>query len=43
MALTLACADRADRPDYEARVNDGLKTANLDDKVKVSWNNDEKT
>lgn len=44
VALTLACADnRPDSPDYEARVNDGLKTANLDDKVNVSWNNDEKT
>jgi hyperosmotically inducible periplasmic protein len=41
LALTLACADN--RPDYEGRVNDQLKTANLDDQVKVNWDDNEKT
>jgi hyperosmotically inducible periplasmic protein len=39
----LACADRTDQPDYEARVNDQLKTANLDNKVNVDWKRDENT
>jgi len=37
-----ACSE-PDQPDYEARVNDSLKTANLDDKVNVAWKNDDKT
>jgi osmotically-inducible protein OsmY len=42
-SLTVACGDRAaDMPDYEARVNDQLKTANLDSKVNVDWKADEK-
>ena len=42
--LTLACSNSTadNQPDYEARVNDQLKTANLDSKVNVDWNNDQK-
>lgn len=40
VALTLACADN--RPDYESRVNEQLKTAELDNKVNVSWDNNER-
>ncbi|MBA3885729.1 MAG: BON domain-containing protein, partial [Acidobacteria bacterium] len=40
--LTVACDRPADQPDYQSRVNDQLKTANLDDKVKVDWKNDER-
>ncbi len=41
--LVFACSNTANnQPDYEARVNDQLKTANLDDKVNVDWNNDQK-
>jgi hyperosmotically inducible periplasmic protein len=40
--LTVACDRAADGPDYESRVNDQLKTANLDNKVKVDWENDER-
>jgi hyperosmotically inducible protein len=42
--LTIACSNDAanNQPDYEARVNDQLKTANLDNKVNVDWNNDQK-
>lgn len=40
----LACAETAtDQPDYEARINDELKTANLDNKVNVDWKTEEKT
>lgn len=41
--MTLACADRAGQPDYEARVNDELKAVNLDSKVNVDWKADERT
>jgi hyperosmotically inducible periplasmic protein len=42
-SLTVGCADRAaDPPDYEARVNDQLKTANLDGKVNVDWEADDR-
>lgn len=41
--FVLACERTADQPDYEARVNDQLKTANLDNKVNVDWKTDEKT
>jgi osmotically-inducible protein OsmY len=42
--LTVACShDRAgDQADYRARVNDQLKTANLDNKVNVDWKKEEK-
>jgi hyperosmotically inducible periplasmic protein len=40
--LTMACDRGPDEPDYEARVNDQLKTANLDDKVNVDWKSDER-
>jgi osmotically-inducible protein OsmY len=40
--LTVAC-DRRDGPDYEARVNDQLKTVELDRKVNVDWQEDERT
>lgn len=40
--FTLACEQRTDQPDYEAKVNDELKTANLDNKVNVDWKADEK-
>ncbi len=42
--LSLACSNNAanSQPDYEARVNDQLKTANLDNKVNVDWNKDQK-
>lgn len=40
--LIVACNKPADKPDYEARVNDQLKTANLDNKVRVNWKDDEK-
>ncbi len=40
--LTMACDRAPDEPDYQARVNDQLKTANLDDKVSVDWKSDEK-
>ncbi|MEO6238713.1 MAG: BON domain-containing protein [Vicinamibacterales bacterium] len=40
--LVGACNKPADTPDYEARVNDQLKTANLDNKVNVNWKADEK-
>jgi osmotically-inducible protein OsmY len=39
--LMTACADRTEAPDYQARVNDTLKTANLGD-VNADWKNDEK-
>jgi len=39
-ALVGGCADR-NRPDYQARVNDDLKTAKLDD-VRADWKDDEK-
>jgi osmotically-inducible protein OsmY len=38
--LITAC-DRNDAPDYQARVNDSLKTAKLGD-VNADWKNDEK-
>ena len=41
--LMMACNRPADAPDYEARVNDQLKTANLDNKVNVNWKNEDKT
>jgi osmotically-inducible protein OsmY len=37
--LTVGCADR-DTPDYQARVNDDLKAAKLDD-VRADWKADE--
>jgi hyperosmotically inducible periplasmic protein len=40
--MAVACDRSPDQPDYEARVNDQLKTANLDDKVKVDWKDDER-
>src|SRR5512144_2242551 len=40
--LAPACSKTADEPDYKARVNDQLKTANLDNKVNVDWKKDEK-
>jgi osmotically-inducible protein OsmY len=40
--LAPACSRTADEPDYKARVNDQLKTANLDNKVNVDWKKDEK-
>ena len=40
--LTLACSSPADQPDLQARVNDELKTAKLDNKVNVDWKQDEK-
>ncbi|HEX6974483.1 MAG TPA: BON domain-containing protein [Vicinamibacterales bacterium] len=41
--LTTACStERANEPDYQARVNDQLKTAKLDDKVDVDWKKDDK-
>ena len=41
--LTLACDRTAsDQPDVKARVNDQLKTANLDNKVNADWKKDEK-
>lgn len=40
--LMTACNRPADQPDYEARVNDELKTANLDNKVNVDWNRDDR-
>jgi BON domain-containing protein len=40
-ALTTGCNRPANTPDYEARVKDNLKTANLDD-VKADWKADEK-
>lgn len=41
--LTVGCTtERAGEPDLKARVNDELKTANLDDKVKADWENDGK-
>ena len=40
--LIVACSQPADSPDVEARVNDQLKTANLDSKVTGTWKNDEK-
>jgi osmotically-inducible protein OsmY len=40
--LTMACDRGPDEPDYQARVNDQLKTAKLDDKVKVDWKSDER-
>jgi osmotically-inducible protein OsmY len=39
-SFAVACADR-DAPDYQARVNDGLKSAELDD-VRADWKADEK-
>jgi osmotically-inducible protein OsmY len=41
--FTLACDRQADNPDYEARVNEQLKTAQLDNKVDVDWKANEKT
>lgn len=40
--LIVACDRPANEPDFEARVNDQLKTANLDNKVNVDWKADEK-
>ena len=40
--LMVACATPADQPDVESRVNDQLKSANLDNKVNVDWKADEK-
>ena len=42
--LTIACSNtRTDnQPDYKARVNEQLKTANLDNKVNVDWKKDDK-
>jgi hyperosmotically inducible periplasmic protein len=43
LAFTLACGDSRDaRVDYEDRVNEQLKAAELDNKVNVNWNNDER-
>jgi osmotically-inducible protein OsmY len=39
--LTMACDRTPDQPDYEERVNEQLKTANLDSKVSVDWKADE--
>ena len=39
--LVGGCADR-DTPDYQARVNDDLKAARLDE-VRADWQRDEKT
>lgn len=39
--LMVACADRQDTPNYEARVNDDLKTARLGD-VNANWKAEEK-
>ena len=41
--LAVACNSPADTPDYEARVNDQLKTEKLDNQVNVAWKDDEKT
>lgn len=41
--LTVACNSPADAPDYEARVNDQLKTEKLDNQVNVAWKDDDKT
>jgi osmotically-inducible protein OsmY len=38
-----ACSQPANQPDYKARVNDRLKTAELDNKVNVDWKADDKT
>jgi osmotically-inducible protein OsmY len=40
--LTIGCSKPADQPNLESRVNDQLKAAKLDDKVKVDWKQDEK-
>jgi osmotically-inducible protein OsmY len=40
-AFAGACAER-DKPDYQARVNDNLKSAKLDD-VRADWKADEQT
>jgi hyperosmotically inducible periplasmic protein len=42
VSLAVGCDRAADGPDYEARVNDQLKTANLNDNVKVDWKADER-
>jgi osmotically-inducible protein OsmY len=39
--LTIGCSKPANQPDVESRVNDQLKTAKLDDKVKVDYKKDE--
>jgi osmotically-inducible protein OsmY len=39
--LGLGCSQLANQPDVEGRVNDQLKAAKLDDKVKVDWKKDE--
>ena len=43
--LTVGCSKsyNGNKPDYEARVNDQLKSANLDNKVNVNWKNDDQT
>lgn len=43
LPLTLACDRQPDSADYEARVNEQLKTAKLENKVDVDWKADEKT
>ena len=42
MAVVGACSGQ-NQPDYDARVKDQLKTANLDSEVNADWDNDEKT
>jgi osmotically-inducible protein OsmY len=39
--LTIGCSKPANQPDVESRVNEQLKTAKLDDKVKVDYKKDE--
>jgi osmotically-inducible protein OsmY len=38
--MVTACADRADTPDYAGRVNESLKSAQIDD-VRADWKQDE--
>jgi osmotically-inducible protein OsmY len=38
--MVTACADRANTPDYQDRVNDSLKNAKIDN-VKADWKKDE--
>ncbi|HUE86434.1 MAG TPA: BON domain-containing protein, partial [Vicinamibacterales bacterium] len=40
--MTMACDRAPDQPDYEERVNEQLKTANLDSRVTVDWKADER-
>jgi hyperosmotically inducible periplasmic protein len=39
--LTIGCGDRADQPNYESRVNDSLRSANIDD-VRANWDDDQR-